>query len=305
MTATTAPYAGPGLEDHLAVLTGSGRGRGWIELRYRTAHGMRSLYYPARARGRRSLGEVVANVSQRADVYLGAALRSRKAGDKTAVGQAWALWAEIDRPEARQAAEALSPSLLVASGSPGHVHAYWALQAPIGVEALEDANRRLAHAIGADPVSTDAGRILRPPGSLNHKHQPPRPVTQLAARRRGAHRLADILDRLPPTPEFPASHQAPAERSARNGDRLLEISPRDYVPALTGQTLTREGKACCPFHSDGTPSLHAYQAPERGWYCYGCRQGGSLYDLASQLWGLDTRGPEFRELTQRLRSQLL
>ena len=38
------------------------------------------------------------------------------------------------------------------------------------------ANRRLAHALGADPASADAARILRVPATLSHKHDPPTPV---------------------------------------------------------------------------------------------------------------------------------
>lgn len=163
-------------------------------------HALRaSLFHPARG-GRRSLGEVLANVSQRADVYLGCALRRLRAGDKAAIGQAWTLWAECDGPHVRSALEAFQspPSLLVASGTPGNVHAYWALDRPVSVELVEDANRRLAHTIGADPVCYDASRILRPPGSRNHKHQPPAAITQLGPARRQPYRLADVIGALPP-----------------------------------------------------------------------------------------------------------
>jgi hypothetical protein len=43
-----------------------------------------------------------------------------------------------------------------------------------------------------------------------------------------------------------------------------------------------------------------YAAPERGWICYSCRRGGSIYDLAAELWGVGTRGGEFIELRRRL-----
>jgi hypothetical protein len=30
------------------------------------------------------------------------------------------------------------------------------------------------------------------------------------------------------------------------------------------------------------PSLHVYDTPARGWYCFGrCRRGGTIYDLAA------------------------
>jgi len=65
--------------------------------------------------------------------------------------------------------------------------------------------------------------------------------------------------------------------------RLLALAPRVYVERLLGQPVGRSGKVRCPFHTDRTPSLHVYQEPSRGWYCYGCHRGGSVYDLAALL----------------------
>jgi len=56
----------------------------------------------------------------------------------------------------------------------------------------------------------------------------------------------------------------------------------------------------CPFHDDRTPSLHVYETPAGGWYCYGCGRGSSVYDLAADLWGLETRGADFLEVRRRL-----
>jgi DNA primase len=54
------------------------------------------------------------------------------------------------------------------------------------------------------------------------------------------------------------------------------------------------------FHEDRTPSLHVYDDPERGWYCFGCGRGGSIYDLASLLWQRETHGRDFIELRREL-----
>jgi len=60
------------------------------------------------------------------------------------------------------------------------------------------------------------------------------------------------------------------------------------------------------FHTDRTPSLHVYPEPGRGWYCYGCDRGGSVYDLAALLWlsgqssNAPLRGRQFIEVRQRL-----
>lgn len=151
------------LDDYLDVLTGRGEGNGWIELRFRHTAGMRTRFYRVR-QDRRALTRCVLRLGARRDVYLGCALRMQQRGDRAHVGQAWTLWAECDGPEAgeRLTAFDLVPSLQIASGTPGHVHAYWALAEPIAPEALEDTNRRIAAAVGGDPVCFDAARILRP-----------------------------------------------------------------------------------------------------------------------------------------------
>ena len=46
--------------------------------------------------------------------------------------------------------------------------------------------------------------------------------------------------------------------------------------------------------------LHVYATAERGWCCYSCGRGGSIYDLAAALWGLGTRGADFKLVRQRL-----
>ena len=100
--------------------------------------------------------------------------------------------------------------------------------------------------------------------------------------------------------------RAIAPSRALSSDPLLALAPRDYVERLLGQAVGRSGKVLCPFHADGTPSLHVYPEPGRGWYCYGCGRGGSVYDLAALLWGhTGTRGSEFVALRDELRELLL
>jgi hypothetical protein len=48
-----------------------------------------------------------------------------------------------------------------------------------------------------------------------------------------------------------------------------------------------------------------YETPEGGWYCFSCKRGTSVYDLAGPLWGLATRGADFLELRRRLHALLL
>lgn len=69
---------------------------------------------------------------------------------------------------------------------------------------------------------------------------------------------------------------------------------------LTGQRVNRDRKIHCPLHDDWIPSLHVYDDPEHGWYCFGCRHGGTIYDLAGGLWGIQPRGDGMRALRSGL-----
>jgi len=84
----------------------------------------------------------------------------------------------------------------------------------------------------------------------------------------------------------------------------LAVPPRVYVERLLGSPVGRDGKVRCPVHEDCTPSLHVYEDPRRGWYCFSCRQGGSVYDFAALLLGRGTRGEEFIELRRELEAIL-
>jgi len=55
-------------------------------------------------------------------------------------------------------------------------------------------------------------------------------------------------------------------------------------------------------HDDHNPSLQLY---DHSWYCFACRLGGSIYDFAALLFGLDTRGHQFLALRQRLAAEVL
>lgn len=118
-------------------------------------------------------------LAPRLNVFIGAAPRTREDGTADAIKRVWCLWADVDTSEALTALRAFrpTPSIVVRSGSGENVHAYWPLREAISPEWARRANRRLALALRADIAATDAARVLRPVGSLNHKHTPPVPVT--------------------------------------------------------------------------------------------------------------------------------
>jgi len=300
----TNPARGELLERYLHVLAGREPAGALIELRLRRpgALVMRQRFWPA-PRARRA-AETALWLSTRNDVYVGVLPRRRRAGGKQALERAWALWADCDSPSAQGALERFSPAPAIVVASGAGRHAYWPLAGAIEPTEAERLNRRLAHALGADAASCDAARILRPPGTLNHKYDPPRAVV-LERMTGEVHDAGAVAGELPDPPARRALHGGPGAARARSDDPLLALEPRLYVDVLTGLDVGRDGKVSCPFHADSTPSLHVYETPADGWHCYGCQRGGSVYDLAAPLWGLDTRGADFLELRRRLYELLL
>jgi hypothetical protein len=292
------------LHVYLDVLAGDEPAGALLEVRTRRPGRveMRSWFVDVGAR--RRLLTLLPAIGARADVYVGVAPRRTDCGTREAITHAHVAWADVDGPDgaARLAGFGPPPSLVIASGTPGSVHGYWALSRPADVIVLERINTLLAAALGGDPLWA-ATTILRPPATLNHKHDLPRPVELVE--RRGAlydpDQLLAALTALVPNAAAPPARGVVAAREA-NGDRLLMLSARVYVARLLGVEVPRSGFVPCPWHEDRTPSLRCYEAPERGWYCYSrrCRRGGSIYDFAARLWGVGTRNDDFLALRARL-----
>jgi hypothetical protein len=286
----------------LAALAGSVDSGELLELRYRLDDGQRmgQLFdRPARLRG---LATRALALGRRTDVYVGCAPRTRRHGGRDAVDHAFVVWADCDGEHAVAALRDFepAPSIVIASGTGSNCHAYWPLSEPLPRNEVERANRRIAHALGADSASADAARILRVPSTLSHKHEPPTAVEAIRLDVDERISAADLVGSLPDPPAPPRTTIAPVEH--RGDDPLLAIPPDVYVPRLLGVEVPRHRKVPCPFHEDRHASLHVYETAERGWYCFGrCRHGGTIYDLAAPLYGYCARGEDFLRLRAELR----
>ena len=301
--ALTMPEAAE-LNAYLRVLAGADAAGRLLEIRYTTGQGeMTRRFVPAHDLARAA--RLIAALAHGTDVYTGVLLRNRRSGGRDAVSRSHLVFIETDDGEASEQLARFRhpPTLLIASGSPRHLHAYWRLQHPVDVDALEQANRRLAHHLGGDLASVDAARVLRPPATLNHKHDPPAAVRILQLNRDRCYTLTALTAGLTGPSPRPRSASRPARAGTSELDgELLSIPAASYVPALTGRQPNRAGKIQCPFHEDHTPSLQLY---DKDWYCFGaCRAGGSIYNFGALLYGLGTRGREFLELRRRLAADL-
>lgn len=112
--------------------------------------------------------------------------------------------------------------------------------------------------------------------------------------------IGELEHDLPPEPESPSAIRRLRTSGEAPIDALRSVPPALYVERLTGQRVGRSRKVRCPFHDDQTPSLHVYEDADRGWYCFGCARGGSIYDLAALLWQRETRGEDFVALRRDL-----
>jgi hypothetical protein len=288
----------------LAALAGEANRGDLIELRYRLDNGQRMGQIFDRPDRLRGLATRAIALGRRTDVYVGCAPRTRRHGGRDAVERAFVLWADCDGHDAVAALAAFEPAppVLIASGTGSNCHAYWPLRSPLRRDEVERANRRLAHALGADPASADAARILRIPDTLSWKHDPPTPVDAIRLDTDRRLNAADVFGALPDPPAPGRVTFPPPAAAARGDDPLLAIAPEVYVRRLLGVDVPRHRKVPCPLHEDRHASLHVYETAARGWYCFGaCRRGGTIYDLAAPLYGYTARGEDFLRLRAELR----
>lgn len=290
---------------YVEMLAGAGAPGRFLDVRWRAPGARMRRRFVASTAVPEAL-RLLAGAAVRSDVYVGVALRDSDVhGGRAAISHGRLLWVESDDPGT---AERLvdfphAPTMVIASGTPGHLQLYWRLTAPSAIAGIESANRRLALALGGDPCCAEGARILRPPDTLNHKHDPPRAVTLLRHTPDAAFALTQLLHGLPEDPEPPAGRRPISPRRAVRTDldrALLAIPAADYALALAGRAANREGKLLCPFHDDTRPSLQLYA--DGGFYCFGsgCRRGGTIFDFAGHMWGIPPRGVGFLELRLRL-----
>jgi hypothetical protein len=164
-------------------------------------------------------------------------------------------------------------------------------------------------------AAAEPARILRLPGTLNHKHDPPSSVTCTRVELDSFH-AREIAGSLPDPPtrdQRPATVATP--RPARDtADALRSFTAEEYIRALTGRDAGHDGKVQCPFHGGGQERRASMQLYGDTWACFACpplrpnrdHAGGDIYTFAGVLYDLDPRDAEqFKALRRRLAAELL
>jgi hypothetical protein len=133
--------------------------------------------FPVWPRDRDLLADLVIDSAGSADVFVCPSLSENPVRDskrrRTLPGRF--LWADVDHDAAAMAAETLA-TVVVHSGSPGHTHVYAELDQDYPSHVVTALNKRLVRLLKADPSPSAVNGYLRPPGTWNHKSDPPTPV---------------------------------------------------------------------------------------------------------------------------------
>jgi len=149
------------------------------------------------------------------EVYFCAHLLTEARRAKENVSSIRSFWADGDL--AKFEGFPISPTAVVES-SPGRYHHYVRLDEPLVPEVAIPVNHRITDGIGADKGGWGATKLLRVPGTLNYKYDPPQPVVLSHCEDR-AYSLAEV------EAAFPAKTEAPTRPP-----RILRL-----VPTTAGQ----------------------------------------------------------------------
>ncbi len=146
------------------------------------------------------------------NIYFGVATRNGKGGTKANVISIPGTWADADfkgMPEKevnKLLVECpLRPTFVIGSG--GGYHLYWQYREPTdNGEITERINQQIAQYFQSDPVH-NIDRILRLPGTVNHKYEPWRPVKVLIHDPARQYNQSDFEEHLPPLKDTNESGQ--------------------------------------------------------------------------------------------------
>lgn len=203
----------------------------------------------------------------RAGIYFGVLPRTSKRGTAADAGPGAVAWADLDwklekdgesAVRERLAKFPLQPAIVVASGH--GLHAYWALKEPESPAVCVELSKRLQLALHGDHVA-DAARILRIPGTWNHKDAPPvRSRIEVCDLRRAIN--PDDLRKVTPDPgpiATPAAHAAPG--GPKRAPRPSAALPPAELPAEAAALIQGSAKLTDLFVGRGKPEVDADGKP--------------------------------------------
>ena len=113
---------------------------------------------------------IESSLSDKKNVYIGVAPRSKKSGKATAIKYVTCIWSDLDTDESEKKLQdfPIEPSIIVYSGHGRH--AYWLLKEPAkATKGFQNILKGVHKILGSDHVH-DFSRVMRLPGTWNVKN---------------------------------------------------------------------------------------------------------------------------------------
>jgi archaellum biogenesis ATPase FlaH len=110
--------------------------------------------------------------SLESDVYIGPVLYKEKKVSKDSISHSNVVWIEFDGKEDINWQKLPEPDAIIQTSTSTHLHCFWQMDA-LSVDSLEDINRRITYYLEADSSGWDSTQVLRPPNTINYKHNVP------------------------------------------------------------------------------------------------------------------------------------
>lgn len=106
------------------------------------------------------------------DVYLGPVIYKEKKVAKDSIDHSNVVWIEFDGKEDIKWEKLPEPDAIIQTSTSTHLHCFWRME-PLSSDSLEDINRRITYYLEADSSGWDSTQVLRPPNTINYKHNVP------------------------------------------------------------------------------------------------------------------------------------
>ena len=189
------------------------------------------------------------------DIYYNPALfKVKDSGLRRDVLGSAVAWVDLDSPQSYDTAREAPWSALVASGTPGHAHAYRLAETILALHNLEAFNRELAREFNGDRSGWDANQLLRVPDTLNYKTDPPKPVKVLKLDKSQLWKPPEFSE-----PDQPSTPFEKVDLSELLLNRQLPGKIRDYLQKHPLECFDRSSGL---FGLAATAAEHGYSAGE-------------------------------------------
>lgn len=253
------------LGEFLDTIWGDNKGYAYMPVKMVATQHVRKLFVQWPEKRSAAIGHILKwAADDTAEVFFSPALYSKMDPSNENVLGAQVLWADFDgnAPVEWDHTVVPVPTIELQSSTARKRHVYWALDEFVtDKKVLEDRNRAIAYALGADPSGWDANQFLRPPFSVNRKYD--KPIM--------AHVIAERLDKMYAPSVFadiPSPKQALAEKIIL-GDiptisEVLALAKWDKdVLAVFNRTFEEMSG---PEHDrSGALQRLAHEGAEKGW----------------------------------------